>query len=213
VTASGGKSPYSCRIHLKQEDGNRRDGAFACSAKSTNRLQGATRGFQLDAQEPIEVKLLAREPFFQILARGCIELHQHLSLLHVDEHTPGSYSRCSMQPLRQFLSALACEACERVLRDVPGHCVSDPKLVLAAYDTGCTEDTARAKNRWQAEIGPRLGIAEQGRLSSDLTDPITCPRQTPSLPNHLFTLDHAATSRSVVNLQHQIKNVILFPCK
>ncbi len=80
--------------------------------------------FQLDPQQPVEMKTLRREPLFQLFASRRVEFNQHLSLMHVDEDPPRANAFPVIHALRQFLRTLTCEAGKGMLRDVSSHSVS-----------------------------------------------------------------------------------------
>src|SRR3984957_2016569 len=54
-------------------------------------LEGSVRGFIFEAEEPVEMKFLRGQPFFQFFAIRGVEFGEHFSFLHVHQDAARSY--------------------------------------------------------------------------------------------------------------------------
>jgi hypothetical protein len=95
--------------------------------RSSYWLQRTVRGgLELNAKQPIEVKLSSSEPIFQFFASGRVEFSEHFSFLHVEDNAPRRNGLSAQQAFGKFLGALARQTGQCVLRNVAGHLVSGP---------------------------------------------------------------------------------------
>src|ERR1700722_4561667 len=98
---------------------------------STDRTQAPVSRLKFNAQQPIEMKLLRREPLLQLLAVCSVELNEHFSFLHVHEDAPRFYVVRAVKTHRERFRSLPRQARQRVLRNVSRHRSSCENLAVS----------------------------------------------------------------------------------
>src|SRR5271169_3119553 len=102
-------------------------------------------GFELDAQQPIEMKFSGGQPLFQLFPARRVKFGKHLPFLHVEDDAARRQRLSAEKAAGEFFSALPGQAGERVLRYVARHSVSGSSGI-----SGCIgkerEYMARAEN-------------------------------------------------------------------
>ena len=166
---------------------------------SSHRTQRAFGKLKFDAQDPIEMKFLRREPFLQILSARRVELRHHFAFLHVHEDALRRHRCRRRDPLPQFLRALPRQACQRVLRDVTSHFVSLPNNLKARNSNqqrraGASQiitNRAGAKRITVNRIGTNRTSAN--RISSDTLcrEKKQMPEPRTAHPYYLYDAIHA----------------------
>src|SRR6201987_3175006 len=155
----------------------------------SHRTQRAFGELELDAQNPIEMKFLRREPFLQILSAPRVELRHHLAFLHVHEDALRRHRCRRRDSLPQFLRALPRQACQRVLRDVTSHFVSLPNNLKARNSN--RQYRAGAHRITMNRIGTNR--ASTNRISSDTLcrEKKQMPEPRTAHPYYLYDAIHA----------------------
>jgi hypothetical protein len=77
--------------------------------------------FPFDSNEKIEMHAFGLEPGFQVFTGIRTELDEHFSFEHIDEHTLRAREPAGLHALGESFGSLACEASERVLREIAWH--------------------------------------------------------------------------------------------
>src|ERR1700723_496175 len=165
---------------------------------SDQRTQHALRKLKLDAQNPVEMKFLGREPFLELFPRRRFELRHHLAFLHVHHHAfrrPRSRRR---DPLPQFLRALPRQASKRVLRDVTSHWISsqnnlDARNSKQRYQTGSSQVVRFVPRIKSSRFGSARIKTGANRISSDTLcrEKKQMPEPRAAHPYYLYDAIHA----------------------
>jgi hypothetical protein len=97
---------------------------------SRNHAQFAVGGLILNPEEPIEMKFLCRQPFFEFITPRGVKFDEHLPFLHVQKNPACRDLAGRVKPADQFSCTLAREAGKRVLRHITWHLIVPPRGTL-----------------------------------------------------------------------------------
>jgi hypothetical protein len=115
-----------------------------CRLLLPGRLKFVALHFPFDAHEKIEMHAFGFEPPFEGFAGVGAKFDEHFSFEHVDEDALGASRGAGLHALRESFSALAREASECVLREVPWHRNSWENLERKYFTQSNSSARARA---------------------------------------------------------------------